>query len=124
MWLFMDVIKTQCVKNHSLDKKWSYLKELLGECFTCTLHGIHENDEGLSVKFDTIVMQGLFDMKYECLLCFKLHLGHYHNVQWCQIVIKAYLQLCIFGKVVMDMENSFSKDIVDSASEWRTNHSS
>ena len=39
------------------------------------------NDEGLSVKFDTIVMQGLFDMKYECLLCFKLHLGHYHNVQ-------------------------------------------
>jgi len=93
------------------------LKELLGECFTCTSHGIHENDEGLSGKFETIVMQGLFDMKYECLLCFKLHLGHYHNVQQCHIVSKAYLQLRISGKVVMDMENSFSKDIVDSASE-------
>lgn len=64
------------------------MKELLGECFTCTSHGIHENDEGLSGKFDTIVMQGLFDMKYECLLCFKLQLGHYHNVQRCQIVSK------------------------------------
>lgn len=45
------------------------------------LYMAYMNDEGLSVKFDTIVMQGLFDMKYECLLCFKLHLGHYHNVQ-------------------------------------------
>ena len=43
------------------------LKQLPGECFTRSLHGIHNNDEGLGVKFDTFVMQGIFLMKYKSI---------------------------------------------------------
>lgn len=56
--------KTKCQKSLSGLKMIS-LKQLLGECFTRSLHGVHKNDEGLGVKFDTIVMSGVFLMKYK-----------------------------------------------------------
>ena len=56
--------KTKCQKSLS-GLKMTSLKQLPGECFTRSLHGIHKNDEGLGVKFDTIVMQGVFLMKYK-----------------------------------------------------------
>ena len=88
----------------SLGRGWpknatrSYLKQIQREYFTRTLHGIHKIDEGLCIKFDTIVMQCVYYGVSRIWATIIMS----NNVQL--LVNKAYLQLPRFGKMVIDME--------------------
>ena len=100
MWLFREVIERHSVKNRSLNKKRSYLKQNLREYFTRTLHGIHKNDEGLCIKFHTTIMRGVYYVLSRIWATIIMS----NDVKL--LINKAYLQLPRFGKMVIDMENS------------------